>query len=142
MYVGYRLTETSPVLTIAYLKDTLADAPPAERERRQAMTGLPVVGIEMTIVDESGRELPWDKKNIIISGGENIASAEIEAVLYEHPDVLEAAVIPVPDATWGEVPKALVVPKPGTTPTAGDLIAFCRERLAGFKVPKSVEFCA
>lgn len=80
------------------------------------------------------------KKDMIISGGENIASPEIERVLYEHPAVLEAAVIGIADERWGEVPKAFVVLKPGTILEADQLIAFCAERLARFKVPKVIEF--
>ncbi|MDQ7783664.1 MAG: acyl--CoA ligase family protein [Desulfomonilaceae bacterium] len=79
-------------------------------------------------------------KDIIISGGENISSVEVERVIYRHPDVLEAAIIGVPHEKWGEVPKAFIVVKPGTNPSEQDIIAFCRERLARFKVPKSVEF--
>jgi fatty-acyl-CoA synthase len=79
-------------------------------------------------------------KDIIISGGENISSVEVEGVIYRHPDVLEVAVVGVPDEKWGEVPKAFVVPKPGTSPTAEDIIKFCREQMARFKVPKSIEF--
>jgi fatty-acyl-CoA synthase len=79
-------------------------------------------------------------KDIIISGGENISSVEIEKVIFDHPAVLESAVIPVPDERWGEVPLALVALRPGETATEEDLLAFCRERLAGFKVPKAVEF--
>jgi fatty-acyl-CoA synthase len=80
------------------------------------------------------------KKDIIISGGENISTVEIENVIFQHPDVLEVAVIPVPDQKWGEVPKAFVVPKPGTQPTVESIIAFCKENLARFKAPKQVEF--
>jgi fatty-acyl-CoA synthase len=79
-------------------------------------------------------------KDVIISGGENISSVEVEAMLYEHPAVLEAAVVGVPDSTWGEVPKALVVLKPDQQTSAQALITFCREHLAHFKAPKSVEF--
>ncbi|HCY86740.1 MAG TPA: acyl-CoA synthetase [Desulfobacteraceae bacterium] len=82
------------------------------------------------------------KKDIIISGGENISTVEIENVLYTHPDVLEVAVIPVPDEKWGEVPKAFIVPHNGTTPDPSDIIAFCKENLARFKAPKHVEFGA
>jgi fatty-acyl-CoA synthase len=79
-------------------------------------------------------------KDVINSGGENISSVEVEAMLYEHSAVLEAAVIGVPDETWGEVPKALVVLKPGQRLEAHELIGFCRERMAHFKAPKSVQF--
>ncbi len=80
------------------------------------------------------------KKDIIISGGENISTVEVENVIYRHPDVLEVAVIAVPDEKWGEVAKAFVVPKAGAHPKAEDIIAFCKERMAKFKAPKSVEF--
>lgn len=80
------------------------------------------------------------KKDIIISGGENISTVEVENVLYRHPDILEAAVIPVPDSKWGEVPKAFIVVKTGSQPDAEDIINFCKENLARFKAPKSVEF--
>jgi len=80
------------------------------------------------------------KKDIIISGGENISTVEIENALYNHPDVLEVAVIPVPDAKWGEVPKAFVVTQAGVTTKPESLIAFCKENLARFKAPKYIEF--
>mgnify|MGYP000672289545 CR=1 FL=1 len=79
-------------------------------------------------------------KDVIVSGGENISTVEVENVIYQHPEVMEVAVIAVPDEKWGEVPKAFVVPKPGTSPTAEDIINFCRERIARFKCPKQVEF--
>lgn len=80
------------------------------------------------------------KKDIIISGGENISSVEVEKQIYEHPAVLEAAVVAVPDERWGEVPKAFVTLKSEGAATAEDIIAFCRERMARFKCPKHVEF--
>jgi acyl-CoA synthetase (AMP-forming)/AMP-acid ligase II len=80
------------------------------------------------------------KKDMIVSGGENIATPEIERVLYQHPAVLEAAVIGMPDSRWGEVPKAFVVLKPGQTVTVDELINLCRSELANFKVPKLVVF--
>ena len=80
------------------------------------------------------------KKDIIISGGENISTVEVENVIYRHPDVLEVAVVPVPDPKWGEVPKAFVVPREGANPTAEEIIEFCKQNLARFKAPKSVEF--
>jgi long-chain acyl-CoA synthetase len=79
-------------------------------------------------------------KDIIISGGENIIPAEIERVLLEHQGVLEAAVVGVPSAKWGETPKAFVTPRPGATVTADELLAFCRERLAHYKCPASIEW--
>ncbi len=79
-------------------------------------------------------------KDIIISGGENISTIEIEDVLYRHPAVLEAAVVARPDVKWGETPCAFVTLRPGVDATPDDIIAFCRERMARFKVPKTVVF--
>jgi fatty-acyl-CoA synthase len=79
-------------------------------------------------------------KDIVISGGENISSIEVEKVLYDHPAVWEAAIIAYPDDKWGEVPKAHVLLKPEQQATAQELIDFCRARLAHFKCPKLVEF--
>src|SRR5207302_372996 len=80
------------------------------------------------------------KKDIIISGGENISTIEVEQAIARHPDVLEVAVIAVPDAKWGEVPKAFVLLKEGRTPTEADIIAHCRTVLAHFKCPRAVAF--
>jgi fatty-acyl-CoA synthase len=80
------------------------------------------------------------KKDLIISGGENISSVEIEKALYDHPAVIESAVIAVPDELWVEVPLAIVSLRPGASATAEELTSFCRERLAAFKVPKRFEF--
>ena len=79
-------------------------------------------------------------KDMIISGGENIYPAEVESALCDHPDVAEAAVIGIPDDKWGEAVKAVVVMKPGKQATATDIVNFTRERIAGFKTPKSVDF--
>ncbi len=79
-------------------------------------------------------------KDIIISGGENVSSVEVENALMHHPAVLLAAVVAKPDDKWGEVPCAFVEVKEGREVTEADLIAFCRERLAGFKTPKAVVF--
>jgi fatty-acyl-CoA synthase len=86
-------------------------------------------------------ELRDRKKDIIISGGENISTIEIEHTLVEHPAVLECAVVAIPHEKWGEVPKAFVALRPGTQTSERDLIDFCRERLAHFKCPKAIEFC-
>ncbi|MBN8492003.1 MAG: fatty acid--CoA ligase [Burkholderiales bacterium] len=78
-------------------------------------------------------------KDMIISGGENVYPAEVENAIYGHPDVAEVAVIGVPDDTWGEAVKAVVVPRPGRQIEPASIIAWARERIAGFKVPKSVD---
>jgi len=85
-------------------------------------------------------ELKDRSKDIIISGGENISTIEVEAVLYRHPCVLEAAVVARPDPMWGETPCAFVTLKPEDTATADDIIAFCREHIAHFKAPRAVIF--
>jgi fatty-acyl-CoA synthase len=79
-------------------------------------------------------------KDVIISGGENISSVEVEDVLYRHPAVLAAAVVAMPDPKWGEVPCAFIELKEGVEATAEEFVAFCRERMAHFKVPKKVVF--
>jgi acyl-CoA synthetase (AMP-forming)/AMP-acid ligase II len=192
---GYGLSETSPIITYASDKTQLADSPTEDQWRRRASTGLPIVGVDMVLLDADGRELPWDgvsvgeiavrsnlvmkgywhdeeatrtvmsdgwfrtgdmavidpdgyvlivdrRKDIIVSGGENISSVEVENVLYEHPAVLESAVIGIPDERWGEVPAAIVALRPGQEATAEELIEFCRGRLASFKVPKRVDVAA
>jgi fatty-acyl-CoA synthase len=86
-------------------------------------------------------ELRDRAKDIIISGGENVSSIEVERVLVRHPAVLEAAVVAMPDERWGERPKAYVALQPGAQLSEAELIAFAREHLAGFKAPSAVEFC-
>jgi len=96
---------------------------------------------DMATIDQNGNILIVDRrKDIIVSGGENISSLEVEKALLAHPGVYEAAVIPVPDQKWGEVPKGLVVAKPGASVTEAQLLEFCRSRIAHFKCPASVEF--
>src|SRR5262249_39615502 len=85
-------------------------------------------------------ELKDRSKDIIISGGENISTIEVEDVLYRHPAVLDAAVVAKPDPHWGETPCAFVTLKDGAVTEAGEIIAFCRERLAHFKAPRHVIF--
>jgi fatty-acyl-CoA synthase len=85
-------------------------------------------------------ELRDRKKDIIISGGENISTIEVEQVVAKHPTVLECAVIAVPDEKWGERPKAFVTLKPAQSATGQEIIAFCREHLAHYKCPAAVEF--
>ncbi len=96
---------------------------------------------DMGKVDADGFVFVEDRlKDMIISGGENIYSPEVERVLAEHPSVMEVAIIGVPDDTWGESVKAVVSLQPDTTATEEELIAFCAESLARFKCPKSVDF--
>ena len=98
---------------------------------------------DLGVLDEFGYVIIKDRsKDIIISGGENISSVEVEDVLYRHPAVLFAAVVAQPDAKWGEVPCAFVELKAGATATEADIIAFCREHMPGFKTPKKVVFSA
>lgn len=184
---GYGLTECSPVVTLSFPKNHLQ----VHGERRlavQSMTGYPIPGVELALLDEQGRSLPWNgsdlgeiairgdgvmkgywgqaaetagkwlrtgdlatidpdgyvqivdrKKDIIVSGGENISSLEVERVLLSHPGVLECAVIPSPHQHWGEIPKAVVVPKTPAGVSATELVSYCRRRLASFKVPRIVE---
>ena len=79
-------------------------------------------------------------KDMIVTGGENVYSGEVEAVIYEHPAVREAAVFGIPDPKWGELVMACVVLKPGKALSADELIAFCRKSLANYKIPRRIEF--
>jgi acyl-CoA synthetase (AMP-forming)/AMP-acid ligase II len=190
---GYGLTETSPVLTMARIKDHLAHDPAQENLRRKATAGCALAGTEIRVVDLDGRDVKADgreigevivrgdvvmegywrqpeasaaalrdgwfhtgdlatldeegyilivdrAKDMILSGGENVASAEIERVLYQHSAVLECAVIAIPDEQWGEVAKAVVTLKAGHQASDAEIMEHCRKHLAGFKIPKTVEF--
>jgi fatty-acyl-CoA synthase len=96
---------------------------------------------DMALMDSEGYiEVVDRKKDLIISGGENISSIEVEGFLYKHPAVLEAAVIAAPDERWGETVCALVVLKPEAKTTEQELIDFCREHLAHFKCPRRIQF--
>ena len=93
--------------------------------------------------DEEGFLFIHDRlKDMIVSGGENVYPAEVENAVFGHPAVADVAVIGVPDAKWGEAVKAVVVLKPGHSASAEDIIAFARNRIAGYKAPKSVDFVA
>ncbi|BCB04179.1 class I adenylate-forming enzyme family protein [Bacillus sp. KH172YL63] len=94
---------------------------------------------DLATIDEEGYITLVDrKKDMIISGGENVYSIEVEEVLYEHPSVLEAAIIGLPDDTWGEAVCAVIVPKPGASIDEQEMKAFCRQKLAGYKIPRRI----
>jgi fatty-acyl-CoA synthase len=183
---GYGMTESSPTLTRSL------DKPGAEPSReKRATTGLPIVGVDLRVLDDDDVEVPWDatavgeicarsnhvmlgywqrpeetaealrggwlrtgdlavvdadgyvqivdrRKDLIVSGGENIGSPEVERALAAHPAVREVAVVGMPDERWGEVPAAFVAFHPGRSATEAELIAWVQERLARFKAPKRV----
>jgi fatty-acyl-CoA synthase len=183
---GYGMTESSPTLTRSLRK------PGATSTRAQrATTGLPILGVDLRVLDADDREVPWDatsigeicvrsnhvmsgyweqpeetalalaggwlrtgdlavvdadgyvtivdrRKDLIVSGGENIASVEVEAALLAHPAVREASVVGMPDERWGEVPAAFVSLRPGATATEPELVAWVQSRLARFKAPKQI----
>jgi fatty-acyl-CoA synthase len=96
---------------------------------------------DLGVIDPDGYVKLKDRaKDIIISGGENISSIEIEDVLYKYPGVVACAVVARPDAKWGETPLAFVEVAAGSTVTAEELIAHCRSQLAGFKCPREIRF--
>ena len=105
------------------------------------MTGAWLHTGDMAVWDEESYIHIVDrKKDIIISGGENISSIEVEKAIFAHPSVFECAVVSAPDQKWGEIPVAFVVVKPGENLTQEELCAFLQERIARFKVPRAVEF--
>lgn len=123
----------SNVVMDSYFKD--ADATSAVIRNGWFHTG------DMATIDEQGYILIKDRsKDIIISGGENISSVEIETALYSHPAVMECAVVAAPDEKWGEVPVAIVVLKPNSPATAEELCEHCKKTIAGFKMPRRIEF--
>ena len=96
---------------------------------------------DAAIIDEQGYLFIQDRvKDMIVSGGENIYPREVEEVLYQHPDIAEAAVIGVPDERFGEAVKAIVVLRESMTANAEGIMDFCKGRLAGYKRPRSVDF--
>jgi len=112
-----------------------------EKATREAFAGGWFHTGDLGVLDEHGYVIIKDRsKDIIISGGENISSVEVEDVLYKHPAVLFAAVVAKPDAKWGEVPCAFVELKDNASTTEADIIAFCRGQMPGFKTPKTVVF--
>jgi acyl-CoA synthetase (AMP-forming)/AMP-acid ligase II len=96
---------------------------------------------DMAVMDEEGYVTIVDrKKDMILTGGENVYSTEVENILYMHPAILECAVVGVPDQKWGEAVKGIVVLKPGQKATESEIIQFCKERIAHYKAPKSINF--
>ena len=91
-------------------------------------------------LDENGLLFLVDrKKDMVITGGENVYTTEVEAVIYQHPDVQEAAVIGVPDEKYGEALFAVIVPIPGKTMTLDALVDHCRNRIGGYKIPRRID---
>jgi acyl-CoA synthetase (AMP-forming)/AMP-acid ligase II len=189
----YGMTETSPYLTLSILKDHLRKLSDDDQLRFKSKTGREFIGVSLKVVDEQGREIKKDekevgeiivkgdivtkgywklpeetkksiqegwlytgdmavideegyvtivdrKKDMILTGGENVYSTEVENVLYMHEAILECAVVGVPDQKWGEAVKAIVVLKPGQRATEQEVIQFCKERMAHYKAPKSIDF--
>ena len=96
---------------------------------------------DLAVCDPDGAvELRDRQKDIIISGGENISTIEVEQIVVSHPGVLECAIVAIPHEKWGERPKAFVALKEGAAVGEDELIAYCRERLAHFKCPDAIEF--
>ena len=186
---AWGMTETAPIAAMCHLKSTLAALPEEEQFGVMAKQGLPVAGMDLTIMDEAGNEVPWDglsfgeivvrgpwvtagylhvdtperftngwfrtgdvatidpegyvqivdrTKDLVKSGGEWISSVELESKIMGHPDVLEAAVIAMPDEKWGERPLALVVPQPGAQLTPEVIIEHLRPQVARFALPAEV----
>ena len=107
----------------------------------EAFTGGWFHSGDVGVMHPDGRiELRDRKKDIIISGGENISTIEVEQAVASHPAVMECAVVAIPDERWGEVPKAFVTLKPGRSATEEEIVEHCRGRIARFKCPKRVEF--
>jgi fatty-acyl-CoA synthase len=180
------MTESSPTLTRSL------DKPGAEPSRaKRATTGLPILGVDVRVLDDEDDEVPWDgttvgevcarsnhvmigywrrpeetadalrggwlrtgdlavvdaggyltivdrRKDLIVTGGENVASPEVERALSSHPAVREVAVVGAPDDRWGEVPVAFVVFHPGSSATDDELVGWVHDRLARFKAPKRI----
>jgi len=189
----YGMTETSPYLTLSVLKDHLRKLPWDDQLRFKSKTGREFIGVELKVVDDRGKEIQPDekevgeiivrgdivtkgywklpeeteksirdgwlytgdlavideegyvtivdrKKDMILTGGENVYSTEVENTLYMHPAVLECAVVGVPDQKWGEAVKGIVVLKVGHKATEDEIIQFCKQRIAHYKAPKSIDF--
>ncbi|WP_322517175.1 acyl-CoA synthetase [Rhodopseudomonas palustris] len=114
-----------------------------EKATREALAGGWFHTGDLGVLDAHGYVIIKDRsKDIIISGGENVSSVEVEDVLYKHPAILFAAVVAKPDPKWGEVPCAFVELKDGASASEAEIIAYCREHLPGFKTPKTIVFSA
>ena len=112
-----------------------------EKATREAFAGGWFHTGDLAVLDEHGYVIIKDRsKDIIISGGENISSVEVEDILYKHPAVLFASVVAKPDAKWGEVPCAFIELKEGAKTTEAEIIAYCRNHMSSFKTPKAVVF--
>jgi acyl-CoA synthetase (AMP-forming)/AMP-acid ligase II len=123
----------SPIMAAGYYRDVEAT--------REAFRGGWFHSGDSVVIDDRGLRIMVDRyKDIVKTGGENVSSLRVEAVLHEHPDVVRAAVVGLPHERWGEAVTAVVVPREGRTPTADELIAHCRARLAGYETPKAVVF--
>ncbi|TDQ58825.1 acyl-CoA synthetase (AMP-forming)/AMP-acid ligase II [Actinomycetospora succinea] len=123
----------SPIITAGYYKN--------EEATREAFRGGWFHSGDSAAVDEDGLRIAVDRiKDIVKSGGENVSSLRVEAVLYEHSGVQRAAVVGLPHDRWGEAVTAVVVPAPDAEVTADDLVAHCRARLGGYETPKAVVF--
>ncbi|MCA9853586.1 MAG: AMP-binding protein, partial [Dehalococcoidia bacterium] len=110
-------------------------------ETEEALRGGWMHTGDLATVDEENYVYIVDRsKDMIISGGENVYTTEVENAIYEHPDVLEVAVIGIPDDRWGEAVLAVVVPRPETSPTEEAIVEHCRKLIAGYKCPKQVVF--
>ena len=113
-----------------------------EKATKEAFEGGWFHSGDLAVMNPDGYVKMKDRsKDIIISGGENISSVEVEDVLYRHPAVIAAAVVAKPDPKWGETPCAFLEIKPGMDVTPADIIAHCKQHLAGFKVPRAIVFC-
>ena len=113
-----------------------------EKATQEAFAGGWFHSGDLAVMNPDGYIKMKDRsKDIIISGGENISSVEVEDVLYRHPAVMAAAVVAKPDPKWGETPCAFLEIKPGMEVTPADIIAHCKQHLAGFKVPRAIVFC-
>jgi len=125
------------VVMLGYYRDPAATAAATVQRPDGAWFRTGDVGV---VHPDGYMEVRDRAKDVIISGGENITSIEVEQTLVRHPGVLEAAVVGAPDETWGEVPVAFVVPRPGASPSEAELIEFVQESIARFKAPKRVIF--